>query len=59
MKKLKLPLIFNLQGLLLLVLIQQPTFAADYSDNISEDYLRSQFTFAAGDKLNIKKMQHG
>lgn len=43
--------IISIKAFLLLILIQQPTFAADYSDNISEDYLRSQFTFAAGDKL--------
>jgi len=41
----------SFKALLLLILIQQPAYAADYSNIISEDYLRSQFTFSAGDKL--------
>ena len=36
---------------LALILICQRVFAEDYSENISEEYLRSQFTFAPGDKL--------
>ena len=51
MKKLNITPFVSLQLFLLLILFQQPVFAADYSDNISEDYLRSQFTFAPGDKL--------
>ena len=39
-----------LTGVLLIVFCQV-VYAADYSGNISEDYLRSQFTFAPGDKL--------
>ena len=51
MKKFQFTTFFSLQLLLLMVFFQLPVFAADYSDNISEEYLRSQFTFAAGDKL--------
>jgi hypothetical protein len=55
MRKLKFPLIINLQVLLLVILVQQPAFAADYSKNISEEYLRSQFTFKSGDTLKYSK----
>jgi hypothetical protein len=61
MKKFQFTTFFSLQLLLLIVFFQPPVFAADYSDNISEEYLRSQFTFAAGDKLKYaecKKKSH-
>ena len=51
MKKFQFTTFFSLQSLLLMIFFQLPVFAADYSDNISEEYLRSQFTFSAGDKL--------
>lgn len=35
----------------LLIVFCQAVYAANYSDNISEDYLRSQFTFAPDVKL--------
>jgi hypothetical protein len=46
-------------SVLSLILISQPVFAADFSGNISEEYLRSQFTFGAGDSLkySLCKMQ--
>ena len=51
MIKLQFTSFFSLQLLLLLIFFQLPVLASDYSDNISEEYLRSQFTFAAADKL--------
>ena len=42
---------FIWQGFLLLMLASQPVLSADYSNNISEEYLRSQFTFGPGDQL--------
>jgi hypothetical protein len=53
MKYLNFTSIYNLPGLLLLILMFQPAYAEDYSGNISEEYLRSQFTFEAGDKLKF------
>lgn len=47
--------------LLLLVLISSRIYAAGYSEVITEEYLRSHFTFAAGDKLKYsecKKKTH-
>ena len=61
MKKFQFTIFFSLQLLLLMFFFQLPVFAADYSDNISEEYLRSQFTFAPGDKLKYaecKKKSH-
>ena len=55
MRKLNFTLIIHLQVFLLMVLIQQTVFAADYSGNISEEYLRSQFTFKSGDTLKYSK----
>lgn len=50
-----------LQAFLFFILVQQPVFANKYTDNISEEYLRSQFSFATGDKLKYaecKKKSH-
>lgn len=47
----KIKYVPSISFMVLLLLIQQPAYAADYSNIISEDYLRSQFTFSAGDKL--------
>lgn len=58
MLRIKYISIISIKAFLLLILIQQPTFAADYSDNISEDFLRSQFTFAAGDKLKYAECKN-
>ena len=55
MKDLNFSSIYGLTGLLLLTLLFQPAYAADYSGNISEEYLRSQFTFEAGDKLKYSE----
>lgn len=44
-----------LQTFLFFVLVQQPVFAADYSGNITEQYLRSQFSFETGDKLKFSE----
>jgi len=41
----------SLQLFLLLIFFLQPVFANEYTDYISEEYLRSQFTFAPGEKL--------
>jgi len=57
MKKLNITPFVSLQLFLLLILFQQPVFANNYTDNISEDYLRSQFTFAPGDKLKYSKCE--
>jgi hypothetical protein len=40
-----------------LLLISQSIFAADYSDNISEKYLQTQFTFATGDSLKYSQCE--
>lgn len=39
------------RGLLLLMLVYQPALSADYPVNISEAYLRTQFTFGSQDTL--------
>ena len=49
--------IYGLAGLFLLILISQSAYAADYSNNISEEYLRSQFTFKAGDTLKYSECE--
>ena len=51
MKNLNSTPFVSLQLFLLLILFLQPVFANDYTDYISEEYLRSQFTFAPGEKL--------
>ena len=51
MKKLNIAPFVSLQLFLLLILFLQPVFANDYTGYISEEYLRSQFTFAPGEKL--------
>ena len=51
MKNLNFIPFVSLHLFLFFILSQQPVFANNYTDNISEEYLRSQFTFAAGDKL--------
>ena len=55
MRKMNFTLVVRLQAFLLLALIQQSVFAADYSENISEEYLRSQFTFNTGEKLKYSE----
>jgi hypothetical protein len=45
--------------LLILISIQPSVFAADYSGNITEEYLRSQFTFKTGDKLKYSECETG
>jgi hypothetical protein len=40
-----------------LILVSQSVFAADYSGYISEEYLRSQFTFKAGDSLKYSQCE--
>lgn len=40
-----------------LILISQSVFAADYSGYISEEYLRSQFTFKADDSLKYSQCE--
>ena len=57
MKKLNIAPFVSLQLFLLLILFQQPVFANNYADNISEEYLRSQFTFKTGDKLKYSKCE--
>jgi hypothetical protein len=54
-RKLNFTLIISLPTFLVLVLVHQPVFAVDYSENISEEYLRSQFTFKSGDTLKYSK----
>lgn len=51
MKNLNYTPLVSLQLFLLLILFLQPVFANDYTDYISEEYLRSQFTFAPSEKL--------
>jgi len=46
---------FTWQGFLFLMAVSQPVFSADYSSYISDEYLRSQFTFEAGDKLKYSQ----
>ncbi len=46
---------FIWQGFLLLMFVSLPVLSADYSNIISEDYLRSEFTFGPGDKLKYSK----
>ena len=46
---------FIWQGFLFLMLFSQPVLSTDYSTIISEDYLRSEFTFGPGDKLKYSK----
>lgn len=46
---------FSRQAFLLLFLIHQTVFAAEHSDNISEEYLRSQFTFGANEILKFSE----
>lgn len=41
--------------LLPMILLCQPIFAADYAKYISEDYLRSQFTFGAEERLKYSR----
>lgn len=56
MKKIQFTSFFSML-LLLLIFFQLPVLASDYSDNISEEYLRSQFTFAAADKLKYAECE--
>jgi hypothetical protein len=42
---------------LISIIVQSSIFAADYSDNISEEYLRSQFTFETEDNLKYSECQ--
>ena len=55
MRKRKSTLISSSLVTLVLVLISSRLYATDYSDYISEEYLRSQFTFKAGDTLKYSK----
>lgn len=43
--------------LLVLVLVHQPALSEDYAGNISEEYLRSQFTFGSQDVLKYAECE--
>ena len=57
MKGLNTPIPSQWLSALVLILISQSVFAVDYSENISEEYLRSQFTFGAGDSLKYSQCE--
>jgi hypothetical protein len=50
-------LIGGWQTFLIIISVQPLVFAADYSDKISEEYLRSQFTFETEDNLKYSECQ--
>ena len=57
MKVFNTHILYHWLPVLSLILISQSIFAADYSGYISEEYLRSQFTFKAGDSLSLANSQ--